>query len=246
MANIALLGYGRMGKLIGEIAEERGHRITVRVSSDHPLKIAELIDTDLAIEFSTPDQAEKLCLQTLRANIPTVSGTTGWDTGAVKAFAKTSNEVAFLHGSNMSLGVNVAFAANKLIAKLLGKREGYTAKIEETHHVHKLDQPSGTAISFAEGVLSEFTSYSNWKLHSEDTLSDAELLSIFSRREGEVFGDHTVRFESKEDIISLSHQAKSRRGFALGAVLAAEYIFGKAGLFTMQDVLGIERDSSPE
>ena len=244
MARIALLGYGRMGKLIEEIAIERGHEISIRVSKVHPVRDAELMNTDVAIEFSTPTEAEKLCLKALQAKIPTVSGTTGWDTSAIKAFTKTSENVAFLHSNNMSLGVNVAFAANQLIAKLLGKRKGYTVTIEETHHIHKLDAPSGTAISLAEGILAEFSSYNTWKLYEHEKEVEAEFLGIKSIREGEVFGDHNVEFESKEDIISLSHHAKSRRGFALGAVLAAEFVLGKIGLFTMQDVLGLTHTST--
>ncbi len=217
MASIALLGYGRMGRMIEAAAEARGHEIAQRVHSSHAAY--ELLGTpDIAIDFSAPHAAEELCLAVLRQGIPVVSGTTGWNISRVVAFASEPDRPAFLHATNMSVGVNVIFAINRLLAASLRDR-GYAASITETHHVHKLDAPSGTAITLAEGIV--------------------ETAKIVSYREAEVVGLHEVTYRSRADEIVLRHEAHDRTGFAEGAVLAAEFLVGKGGVYTMADVLGL-------
>ncbi len=219
MAYIALLGYGRMGKMVEAAAAASGHQITAHVlTTDDAAALPPT--TDVAIDFSVPTAAEQLCLAALAQGIPVVSGTTGWDTGAVRRYVEQHPGVAFLHATNMSVGVNVVFAINRLLAAALDGR-GYDASLTETHHVHKLDAPSGTAITLAEGIL--------------------ERASIRSIREGEVVGLHEVRYDSTADTITLRHEAHDRTGFAEGAVLAAEFLIGKSGVFTMAEVLGLDR-----
>ncbi len=222
MPQIALLGYGRMGKMIEAAALARGHQITARIQT---LPAADAFPplTDVAIDFSVPAAAEKLCLTALRRGIPVVSGTTGWDIDRVVAYASEPGRPSFLHATNMSVGVNVVFAINRLLAATLEGR-GYSPSITETHHIHKLDAPSGTAITLAEGIL------------------DRE--AITSVREGEVIGLHEMTYGSSADSITLRHEAHDRTGFADGAVLAAEYLIGKSGVFTMADVLGLDRLAS--
>jgi len=240
MANILLLGYGRMGKLIEVVAQGRGHRLVGRVSDANPLTSEMLEDADVAIDFSLPHVAEGLVTQTLTANVPVASGTTGWSSADLQAHVATAKNTAFLHATNMSVGVNVVFAANRLIASLLGPTNQYTARLSETHHIHKVDAPSGTAVTLAEGVLQNMPNYKAWSLSKETEKLAIDQLPISAYREGEVFGDHDVVYDSEVDQIKLSHHAKSRQGFALGAVLAAEYLIGKKGVFTMANVLGLD------
>lgn len=237
MADIVLLGYGRMGRMIEESAQARGHRIVARydaADADRALPAR----ADVAIDFSQPAVAEDNCLRALRQNVPIASGTTGWDTGRVLAYAQSPGAPAFLHATNMSVGVNVAFAVNRLLAAALAGN-GYAAAIAETHHVHKLDAPSGTAITLAEGTVAGLPGYTGWQLSETAVGPLADRLPVTSLREGEVVGLHEVTYASAADAITLRHEAFDRTGFALGAVLAAEYLIGKRGVHTMADVLGL-------
>lgn len=239
MANILLLGYGRMGKLIEKVASQRGHHIVGCVSVENPLSAEMLEKAEVAIDFSLPHIAEDLVKQTLASGLPVASGTTGWSSAALQVQVSNEKTTAFLHATNMSVGVNVVFAANRLIASLLGPTNQYTASLSETHHIHKIDAPSGTAVTLAEGILQKMPTYSEWTLAEGDKEISANQLPITAYREGEVFGDHEVVFDSEVDQITLAHHAKSRQGFALGAVLAAEFLIGKKGVFTMANVLGL-------
>jgi 4-hydroxy-tetrahydrodipicolinate reductase len=231
MSNFVLLGYGRMGKRIQEIAEERGHRI-VLATSHTPVSIPE--STDAVINFSTPDSAFELVTLSLSQGIPVISGTTGWDHLVPKANKMAlENNTAFIYSSNFSLGVNLSFAVNKKLAELLKPYSQYKVSIEEIHHKHKLDAPSGTAISLAQPHIKsrELDGY-----HLGDS---SEKLPIYSIRKGEIPGTHHVHYKSDIDEITLSHEAHNRDGFALGSVIAAEWIVGKKGIFTMNDVLNL-------
>jgi len=239
MANILLLGYGRMGKLIEEVATDRGHHVVDRVSDANPLTPELLHAAEVAIDFSLPHVAPSLVEETLAANVHVASGTTGWSSANLQRQIAADKNTAFLHATNMSIGVNVVFAANRLMASLLGPTQQYTAALSETHHIHKVDAPSGTAVTLAEGVIQNMPSYNAWALQEKEQRLVDEQLPISAYRKGEVFGDHEVIFDSDVDQIKLSHHAKSRQGFALGAVLAAEYLIGKKGVFTMANVLGL-------
>ncbi len=217
-----------MGQLIAEIASERGHHKAFVLEAETDVAVLDWSVVDVAIDFSQPKVAEGLCELAVEAGVSVVSGTTGWDPEELMRRVLLENQSAFLHATNMSVGVNVAFAANALMARLLGRAGGYRAGIVETHHEHKLDAPSGTAVTLAEGVASALPMYA-----SRDAVPTESI------REGEIFGIHEVSYTSEEDVLSLKHEAKSRRGFALGAVLAAEYLFRKRGIFTMSDVLGL-------
>lgn len=232
--NIALLGYGRMGKTIEKIAEDRGHEVVLKVSDDidnHDLDGSKI---DVAIDFSIPDAAFKNITTCFKNNIPVVSGTTGWLDHYEKA-KKICNEEnsAFIYASNFSLGVNVFFELNQKLAKMMQGLEDYSVEIEEIHHTQKLDAPSGTAISLAQQILEENSKLKGWQLDD----ADADEIPIFAKREENVPGTHTVTYDSEIDKIEITHTAKSRQGFALGAVVAAEYLKDKSGIFTMKDVL---------
>ncbi len=231
---IALVGYGKMGKIIDGIATNRGHEIVARLSQT-PTKET-LNDADVVIEFSQPEVAFNNIKTCLENKIPVVCGTTGWleRKPEIEKIA-LDNDTAFLYGSNFSLGVNLFFALNENLAKLMHKfNKDYTCQLEEIHHVHKKDAPSGTAISVAEGIIknSDFTS---WKL---DETQGAEL-GINAIREDEVPGTHSVYYRSEVDEIEIKHTAFSRNGFALGAVIAAEWLPDKKGNFGMKEVLGL-------
>ena len=231
--NIALLGYGKMGRLIEQIALRRGHAIVGIKDVDS--SIADYSNVDVAIDFSTPEVAVENILGCIERGIPVVSGTTGW----LDRYAEVSDRCrtlngAFIYSSNFSLGVNVFFAINSYLAKLMGPLEEYNARMEETHHIHKLDAPSGTAITLAEGIIAH-TSYEDW---SPDKASDLSL-PIESKRIGETPGTHIVTYSSQVDDIEIKHTAHSRDGFGLGAVIAAEWLIGKKGIYSMKDVLNL-------
>ena len=231
---IALVGYGKMGKIIGEIAESRGHEVVAKLNESPTLE--NLYNPDVVIEFSNPEVAFKNIKICLENKIPVVCGTTGWlDQKPEIEKIATENETAFLYGSNFSLGVNLFFALNEKLADLMKNFSEYKVQLEEIHHIHKKDAPSGTAISVAEGIIKENPKFTSWKL---DETNGAEL-GIFAVREDEVPGTHTVTYHSEVDEININHIAYNRNGFALGAVIAAEWIFGKQGVFGMNDVLGL-------
>lgn len=231
---IALVGYGKMGKIIDEIAQERGHEIVARLK-ETPTKET-LNQADVVIEFSNPEAAYNNIKACLEQQIPVICGTTGWleKKADVEKIALDNNS-AFLYGSNFSLGVNLFFAINEKLAALMQPfEEDYQVQLEEIHHVHKKDAPSGTAISVAEGIF-KHSKFNSWKL--DETKN--EELGIFAIREDEVPGTHSVFYKSEVDEIELKHTAFNRKGFALGAVIAAEWIKDKKGNFGMKDVLGL-------
>ena len=231
---IALLGYGRMGQAIEKFALQRAHQIVFTLDKDSAQ--GDLSKADVAINFSVPQSAVANIKSALEKQIPVVSGTTGWldDYEEVAAFCKAQN-TGFLYASNFSIGVNLFFKINTLVAKLMkSHQEKYQPSLEEIHHIHKLDAPSGTALSLADSVLNE-SSFKEWELDGNSKTK----LNIHSKREGEVPGTHTVKYTSSIDEISLKHEAFGRDGFALGAIIAAEWLMGKKGVFGMKDVLNI-------
>ena len=232
--NIALVGYGKMGKAIEEILVERGHTIVAKLNRKPEAE--DLKNTEVAIEFSHPEAAFENLKVLLENKIPTISGTTGW-LNQLEEIKKINaeNQCAFLYGSNFSLGVNLFFELNKHLAELMAKYPAYKPEIEEIHHTQKLDAPSGTAISLAEQIM-ENSTLKNWEL---DGKSADENLPIYAKRIDHVPGTHTVSYHSEIDSIEITHTAHTRKGFALGAVLAAEWIHGKTGFFSMKDVLGL-------
>ena len=231
---IALVGYGKMGKIIDEIATKREHEIVARLTTT-PTKDS-LNNADVVIEFSMPEAAFENIKVCLENKIPVVCGTTGWleRKAEVEKIAE-ANGTAFLYGSNFSLGVNLFFALNKKLAELMASFPEYKVQLEEIHHTHKKDAPSGTAITLAEGIIDQYPKFQSWKL--DETQNDE--LGINAIREDEVPGTHSVFYRSDVDEIEIKHTAHSRDGFATGAVMAAEWIVGKKGNFTMKDVLGL-------
>ncbi len=230
--NIALIGYGRMGKAIEEILVQRGHDVVLKISRT-PLP-EELKNIDVAIEFSKPEYAFENLKVLLENKIATICGTTGWldNQEAINKLA-ISNNTAFLYASNFSLGVNLFFELNQVLARMMNKyRNEYQINLEEIHHTQKLDAPSGTAITIAEGII-ENTTYNTWSMEE----NSEEIIPIEAKRIENVPGTHIVQYTSDVDTIEISHTAHSRKGFALGAVISAEWIWNKEGIFTMKDVL---------
>lgn len=231
---IALLGYGKMGKVIERIALERGHEIVLRKSKD--VNFEGLTNADVTIDFSVPSAAVENISASLNAGIPVVSGTTGWleDYHSMVSLCEEKN-AAFIYGSNFSLGVNLFFELNNHLAQLMSKFDQYKVSMEEIHHTQKLDAPSGTAISLANGIINN-TTYNSWTLESP---KEDELL-IDAKRIDNIPGTHSVFYTSDVDTIEIKHTAHNREGFAFGAVIAAEWLVGKKGVFTMKDVLGLK------
>ncbi|KGL64123.1 4-hydroxy-tetrahydrodipicolinate reductase [Polaribacter sp. Hel1_85] len=230
---IALLGYGRMGKEIEKIALSRGHEIVIRKDVDDKIDITL---ADVAIDFSVPSSAFNNITNCINNNVPVISGTTGWldKYDEAVALCKEKNS-AFIYASNYSLGVNIFFELNKQLAKMMSSLEDYNISMEEIHHTKKLDAPSGTAITLAEGII-ENSSKKDWELGGK---ASEENIPIVATRTPDVPGTHTVWYDSEVDSIEIKHTAHSRKGFALGAVVAAEWIIGKNGVFSMKDVLNI-------
>ncbi|APA00062.1 4-hydroxy-tetrahydrodipicolinate reductase [Flavobacterium commune] len=231
---IALLGYGKMGQVIERIALERGHEIVLK--KDEFNTYDGLATADVAIDFSVPMAAVDNISACFNNNVPVVSGTTGWldryDEMIALCAAKNGG---FISSSNFSLGVNLFFGLNEYLAKMMANIDGYKVTMEEIHHIHKLDAPSGTAISLAQGVI-ENSDYKNWTLEQ----AKENEIHIEAVRTGEVPGTHTVTYDSGIDSIEIKHTAHNREGFALGAVIAAEWLAGKQGIFSMRDVLNIQ------
>ena len=230
---IALLGYGRMGKVIESIAIERGHTIVARIGKNDELDLSE---ADVAIDFSIPDAAVNNISSCFKQNTPVVSGTTGW-LDQYEEIVSLCNEKkgAFIYASNFSLGVNIFFELNKTLAKMMNQLDQYDITMEEIHHTKKLDAPSGTAITLAEGII-EHSDKSAWALGKANTTSE---IPIVAKRIPEVPGTHSINYSSTVDSIEIKHTAHNRNGFALGAVVAAEWLHNKTGIFTMKDVLGL-------
>lgn len=234
---IALLGFGKMGQLIGQLAATRGHQVVLVIGAEnnHELTIDALQKADVAIEFSAPEAAARHIQLCLEAGVPVVVGTTGWyDVYDELADLAKAKEGALLTATNFSLGVNLFFALSQWMGAAMADHPDYHVRIDETHHVHKKDTPSGTAITIAERLL-EHLNLKGWSLNG--TVDNS--LPVFAHRSDEVPGTHEVRFSSAEDDIVLSHIAHNRNGFASGAVMAAEWLGKKQGVFTMKDVLGL-------
>lgn len=233
---IALLGYGKMGKTIEQIALQRGHEIILKV--DEHTKSYNINKADVAIDFSIPSAAFNNITNCLKHNIPVISGTTGW----LNKFQEAKdlcikNNGGFIYASNFSLGVNIFFELNEQLAKMMNTLNDYNISLEEIHHTQKLDAPSGTAITLAEGIIKN-TNKLNWVL---DVTNNENEIPIIAKRITDVPGTHTVKYSSAIDTIEIKHTAHNRNGFALGAVIASEWIIGKKGVFTMKDVLGFNK-----
>lgn len=233
---IALVGYGKMGKTIEQIALSRGHEIVSIIDINNPddFESAAFKSADVAIEFTTPATAFDNYMKCFAANVPVVSGTTGWTArmGEIKEMCEKEGKT-FFYASNFSIGVNIFFALNKYLAKVMNNFPSYDVRMTEVHHIHKLDAPSGTAITLAEGILENIDRKDRWTLETAEKTTD---LPIHAIREGEVPGIHEIIYESDVDTISIKHDAKSRAGFALGAVVAAEFTAGKKGFLGMNDL----------
>lgn len=236
---IALIGYGKMGKTIESIALERGHTVDLKIDIDSigDLTKENLLKCDAAIEFTGPHSAKENISTCLNAGIPVVSGSTGWlqDWTEVENLCKEKNG-SFLYASNFSVGVNIFFEVNKKLAQLMNGRTDYSITMEEIHHTQKKDAPSGTAITLAEQIIHEILAKKKWV---NNETKDQQELSIISKREDPAPGTHSIKYSSAVDDIEIIHTAHNRLGFALGAVLAAEYIHNKKGIFNMKDILGI-------
>lgn len=237
---IALLGYGRMGKAIERIATAKGHEIVLKADVENRKNItdAALREADVAIDFSSPAVAVENYRWCFDNGVTVVSGTTGWlqQWDEVMQYCRQRNG-AFFYASNFSVGVNLFFRLNAYLARLMSGFRDYKVYIEETHHIHKLDAPSGTAITIAEGIMENHPSYSSWELQHGVQLPE-DVIPVTAKREGEVPGVHVVTYKSEIDQIEICHAAFSREGFACGAVLAAEFMQGKRGVFGMKDMLG--------
>lgn len=248
---IAIIGYGKMGRMIEQIAKDRGHEISIVVDADNSIDIDSKAfrKSDVAIEFTSPSAAVNNLLKCFSAEVPVVCGTTGWldSLNAVKAVCD-SGKGTLMYSSNYSVGVNIFEAVNRYLARIMNDYPQYTPSMEEVHHIHKLDHPSGTAITIAEELIANYKGVTSWKEPAEKTpvyaevdgeqvvveevkkeadMPEKDVLYISHRREGEVPGIHTVSWDSPQDTITISHSAKSREGFALGAVLAAEWLYNK-------------------
>ncbi|WP_277632526.1 4-hydroxy-tetrahydrodipicolinate reductase [Avrilella dinanensis] len=232
---IALLGYGKMGQEIEKIATARGHEVILRKTENN--NFDGLKNADVAIDFSVPTAAITNISAAINDNVPVVSGTTGWldDYDAITELCQNKNG-AFLYASNFSLGVNIFFELNKKLAQLINQTDGYQVEVEEIHHTQKLDAPSGTAITLTQDIIAN-THYNNWVLMPDEVTEND--IPITAKRIEKAPGTHSITYTSEVDKISIEHEAFSRQGFALGAVIAAEWLIGKKGVFSMKDVLGL-------
>ena len=234
---LALIGYGKMGKEIGKIAVSRGHEITLIVDVNNPedLTLENLSKCDAAIEFTIPESAVDNYLKCFMAGTPVISGTTGWLSRKDEIHQKCHElNGTFFYASNFSVGVNIFFQLNKKLAELMSTRSDYKVEMTEIHHIQKLDAPSGTGITLADDLIQLLLWKNKWVNDTEPAENE---LHIKSERVGQVPGIHTIKYESEVDYIEITHSAKSRQGFALGAVLAAEYCLSRKGILTMYDLL---------
>ncbi len=232
--NIALFGYGKMGKMLEKLALQRGHTIVAKIDVD--TTNVDFSVFDVAIDFSTPDAAFKNISDCFSHGVPVISGTTGWLANYDNALALCEQKKgAFIYASNFSLGVNIFFELNEQLAKMVANLEQYKVGLEEIHHTQKLDAPSGTAITLAEGIIKNSV-YSSWKMDEANTTE----IPITAKRTGNTPGTHAISYESEVDTIEIKHTAHNREGFALGAIIAAEWIKGKTGVFSMKDVLNLK------
>ena len=231
---IALFGYGKMGKEIEQIALQRGHEIVLKIKGTEEYDISQ---AEIAIDFSVPNAALSNIVSCFRNNVPVISGTTGWLDDFDKAIdVCKENNGSFIYASNFSIGVNIFFELNKQLAKMMNSQKEYSINLEEIHHTKKLDTPSGTAITLAEGIINN-TSKRDWQL--KETQISAGTIPIEAKRILDVPGTHIISYESQIDSIEIKHTAHNRKGFALGAIIAAEWLNNKIGIYTMKDVLNI-------
>ncbi|MBQ2906173.1 MAG: 4-hydroxy-tetrahydrodipicolinate reductase [Bacteroidales bacterium] len=256
--NIIILGYGKMGHEVEQVALQRGHKIIARIDNSSELENLKTLKSEkrsdseevVAIEFSTPATALNNIYRCFDMNIPVVCGTTAWyqHLDEVKSRCENENQALF-YAPNFSIGMNIMFMLNKQLAKL-SENYNYRFSLTETHHIHKLDKPSGTAVKLAEDIIENNDNYKSWELNqltidnlqltsNNEQLTIGKVLPVEAIREGDVFGIHEVKAESDCDIIQLRHEAFSRKGFATGAVIAAEFLLGKKGIFTMENLLKI-------
>jgi 4-hydroxy-tetrahydrodipicolinate reductase len=236
--NIALIGYGKMGKAIEEIAISRGHSVVVKFNSQNPLESSQLRTTDVAIEFSQPDLALKHIKLCADGQIPIVVGTTAWEEHLEEIINHIDKrEASLIYSSNFSIGVNLFFELNKHLARIMNDKTDYLASITEIHHTQKIDTPSGTAVTLAKDLISNHPTYSSWKLTGQSENMEKSDLPISAIREENVPGTHLISYTSEIDTLTIEHQAHNRKGFALGAVIAAEFIHKKQGVYTMSDIL---------
>ena len=234
---IAIIGYGKMGKEIKKIAQEKEHEIVFQfdVNNKDEFTVENLKKVDVAIEFTTPEAAYDNFIKCFEANVPIVSGTTGWLDKLAQIKEKCENEKqTFLYASNFSLGVNLFFKLNQILSKMMNNYPDYQIDISETHHIHKLDAPSGTAITLAEDIIKNVERKQKWTKNKAKN----DEIHIESIRKGEINGIHNIKYDSSVDTIEISHSLKNRKSLALGALLAAEFVYNKKGFFTMDDLLG--------
>jgi 4-hydroxy-tetrahydrodipicolinate reductase len=234
---IVLFGYGKMGKEVEKIALERGHELILRIEKNEEYDISE---ADVAIDFSVPSAAFNNITSCFKKNIPVISGTTGWLEDYEKAVTICKkNNGSFIYASNFSIGVNLFFELNDKLSRIMNSNNNYTPSIEEIHHTKKLDAPSGTAITIAEQTIKN-SSIKEWCLHTNKAKVDNEIIPISSKRIKDVPGTHIVAYESEIDSIEIKHTAHNRKGFAHGAIIAAEWLINKNGVYTMKDVLNLD------
>ena len=234
---IVLFGYGKMGKEVEKIALERGHELILRIEKNEEYDISK---ADVAIDFSVPSAAFNNITSCFKKNIPVISGTTGWLEDYEKAVTICKkNNGSFIYASNFSIGVNLFFELNDKLSRIMNSNNNYTPSIEEIHHTKKLDAPSGTAITIAEQTIKN-SSIKEWCLHTNKAKVDNEIIPISSKRIKDVPGTHIVAYESEIDSIEIKHTAHNRKGFAHGAIIAAEWLINKNGVYTMKDVLNLD------
>lgn len=240
MLKVALFGYGKMGKEIEKVLLERGHQVSHKITSKDHIEQIDFTDTDVVIEFSTPHAAKKNIEFCINHQLPIVVGTTAWYEyfNEIESLVKQKNG-SLLYATNFSLGVNLFFAVNKYMAKLMNQYPDYSCSVKEIHHTEKLDAPSGTGISTAEQIIAEMDQLDQWENVKKSETSGPHVLALESERLPKVPGTHVVCYENEIDKIELTHTAHSRKGFALGSVIAAEWLVGKHGIFTMNNVLNL-------
>lgn len=236
---IVIIGYGKMGKTIERIAKESGHSIVghIDINTSEEERTALYLNADVGIEFSHPDAAFANIKHAITHGLPVVSGTTGWlaQYDEIQSLV-TETSGSFFYASNYSIGVNIFWSINERLAQVMNDYPNYNIQMEEIHHIHKMDQPSGTAITTVEGITQHNHRKENWTLNPEGAPNE---ISINCIRQGEVFGTHTVEYVSPIDTIRLNHEAHTRDGFGQGAVMAAQWILGKQGVFGMKEMLGL-------